>query len=134
MKKIFTIISILLCISVFGQTNDEVLTNASVVNLYSKGLSTSIIVSKIKTSKSNFDVSTDALIKLKDQKIPDDIVNAMVEASGNKDNNVGDINDPNASHESGIYYLKKTNDKKEMFAIEPTVVEQIKSGSGIGSA
>lgn len=124
----------LLGITAYGQSNDEVLTNASVTNLYIKGLSPSIIVSKIKTSKTNFDVTTDALIKLKEQKIPDDIVNAMVEATGNKENLSGDINDPNSYHESGIYYYNPIVNKPEIILLEPSVSAQTKSGSGLGAA
>lgn len=134
MNKLIFIFALLFSVTVYGQSNDEVLTNASVTNLFTKGLSTTIIVSKIKTSKTNFDVSTDALIKLKEQKIPDEIVNAMVEASGNKDNATGDINDPNSIHESGLYYCKVTDGKTEMTYLEPTVCSQTKMGSGLGTA
>lgn len=126
--------SLLFAITVSGQSKDEVLTNASVINLYSKGLSSSIIVSKIKTSKTNFDVSTDALIQLKDQKIPDDIVNAMVDASANQENEPGDINDPNAIHESGLYYYKIVDTKPVMTELEPTVCAQAKMGGVFASA
>jgi len=131
MKKLFCILSLLCTIAVYGQTNDEVLTNASIYTLCQKGLSPSIIISKIKTSKTNFDVSLDALIKLKDDKIPDEVTNAMVEASGIKENVIGDINDPNATHESGLYYLLVTDGKNEMKLVEPTVCSQTKMGSGI---
>ena len=118
-------------IIVYGQTNEEVLTNTTLTNLFQKGLSSSIIVSKIKTSKTNFDVSIDALIKLKYEKIPDEITNAMVEASGNKDQAVVDVNDPKANHDPGLYYFSKKNDKAEMVSLEPTVCAQAKMGSGI---
>lgn len=131
MNKLFCILALLFSVTVYGQTNDEVLTNASVITLLQKGLSPSIIVSKIKTSKTNFDVSVDALIKMKDDKIPDEITTAMVEASGNKENATGDINDPNAAHESGVYYLMVNDGKTEMKSIEPTVCSQTKMGSGI---
>jgi len=134
MKTIFISIILLLSITVFGQVNDEVLTNTSITNLFQKGLSSSIIVSKIKTSKTNFDVSIDALIKLKDEKIPDEITNAMVEAAGNKDQAVVDVNDPKANHDPGLYYFSKKNEKTEMVSLEPTVCAQAKMGSGIGSA
>lgn len=134
MKKLFFIFALLISITVYGQTNEEVLTNASITSLFQKGLSSSIIVSKIKTSKSNFNVSIDALIKLKDEKIPDEITNAMVEASGNKDNATVDVNDPNAAHESGLYYYKMKEEKVEMIYLEPTVCAQSKMGSGITTA
>jgi len=131
MNKLFCILALLVTVTVYGQTNDEVLTNASIYTLCQKGLSPSIIVSKIKTSKTNFDVSIDALIKLKEDKIPDEITSAMVDASGNKENATGDINDPNSSHESGVYYLMVNDGKTEMKLLEPTVCSQTKMGSGI---
>lgn len=128
------LVLLLLTISGFGQTNDEVLTNATIIKLYSKGLSPTIIISKIKTSKTNFDVSTDELIKLKEEKIPDDIVNAMVGSSVGKENEIGDVNDPMTNHESGIYYSKIKDDKPELLYIDPTVCTQSKIGSALGSA
>lgn len=135
-KSILTIVFMSVAVLASAQnSNDEVMTNESVINLYKRGLSPSIIVSKIKTSKSNYNVSTDALIAMNNQNIPDDIVNAMVEASGNKESIVGDVNDPNAVHESGIYYLRTTTDgNTEMIQLEPTVCTQTKMGSGLASA
>jgi hypothetical protein len=131
MKKLLLRIISILIYGTLSAQNNEVLTNETVTTLLSKGLSPSIIISKIKTSKTNFDVSIDALIKLKDQQVPDDVVNAMVEASGNKDNVQGNINDPDAVHESGIYYLIKQQDKTQMTFVEPTVCSQTKYGSGM---
>ncbi len=125
----------LFAITVYGQSNNEAMTNASVINLYTKGLSPSIIVSKIKTSKTNFDVSIDSLLKLKDKQIPDEIINLMVELSGNKSVEVvDDANDPNSNHESGIYYYKPVNGKFEMLFMEPTVCSQTKMGGALATA
>lgn len=134
MKNLIFLFTMLIVVASNGQSNDEVLTNSSVINLCTKGLSPSIIISKIKTSKTNFDVTSDALIKLKEQKISDDIVNAMVEASANTENISGDTNDPNSYHESGIYYYNPIINKPEMILLEPSVSAQTKTGSGIGSA
>lgn len=131
MNKLFCILALLFTLTVFGQTKDEVLTNSSVITLLKKGLSPSIIISKIKTSKTIFDVSIDALIKLKESKVPDDVTNAMVEASGNKENATGDINDPNAIHDSGLYYYINREGKNEMKSVEPAVCSQTKMGSGL---
>lgn len=131
MNKLFCILALLFTLTVSEQTKDEVLTNSSVITLIKKGLSSSIVISKIKTSKTIFDVSIDALIKLKESKVPDDVTNAMVEASGNKENATGDINDPNAIHDSGLYYYQIKEGKNEMKSVEPTVCTQTKRGSGI---
>lgn len=109
---------------------EEVLTNASVTNLFSKGLSSAIIVSKIKTSKTSFNVSTDSLIKLKEQLIPDDIISAMIEASGSKEEIATDMNDPMSPHEPGIYYYSKKDEKQTMTLIEYTDCNQSTSGVG----
>jgi len=146
-KRIYRLIlfstSILCVVNLFGQngtdnnttgtatavqTKEEVLTNASVINLFSKGLSSKIIVSKIKTSRTNFNVSTDSLIKLKEHSIPDDIINAMIDASGSKKEIAVDINDPMTPHESGIYYYNTQDGKNEMTLIEYTDCNQSTSG------
>ena len=55
----------------------EILTNNIVTEMKTKGLPNSIILAKIKSSQNSFDISTNALIKLADNKIPEDIVNAI---------------------------------------------------------
>jgi hypothetical protein len=57
------------------------LTNQDVVDLVKTGLSTDIIVAKIKASPSHFDTSTAALKSLKDAGVPDAVIVAMVDPS-----------------------------------------------------
>ena len=115
-------------INVKAQTNSEILTNESIVQLFDIGLDTSVIVSKIKTTKSSFDVSTDALIKLKNQKIPKEIIVAMVNAaSGTNNFVVTDFNDPLSPHKSGIYYYRTKNDSFKIFPLDATIYSQAKS-------
>lgn len=56
----------------------EVLTNQSVIELSKAGLDKEVIISKIQSSQTNFDVSTDGLIALKKQKLDNEIIQAMV--------------------------------------------------------
>ena len=88
------------------------MTNDEVISLAGAGLNSSIIVNKIKTSKTNFDLSTDALIKLKKAGVSDDIVTAMLEAKSGKSLTTaptsttaasGDPNDPMSPHGYGLY-------------------------------
>lgn len=67
-------------ISAVGQDNtvSEVLTNDKVITMVQAGLTASIIVNKIRVSKTNFLTSTDELIRLKQARVPDDVINAMV--------------------------------------------------------
>lgn len=108
---------------------NEVLTNNSVIDMLTKKLPSSIIMGKIKSAKNSFNVDTDALLLLTENKVPEDIINAMIEAAN--DNNrkliVFDPNDPKDMHDPGIYYFKKTGDNVEMIRIDPTIYSQNKS-------
>lgn len=59
----------------------EMLTNEAVVAMVKAGLGAGTVVTKIKSSDTQFDVSTTGLIDLKSKGVPDDIIQAMVEAS-----------------------------------------------------
>ena len=61
-------------------TAQEVLTNDSLVALKKAGLSDSIIISKIKSSQTKFDVSTQGLIGLKNAGLSDQVIEAVVNA------------------------------------------------------
>ena len=65
-----------------GPGNTEVLTNNGVVSLVKAGLPANVIVSKIRASKTNFNISTEELIRLQQARVPAEIINAMIEASG----------------------------------------------------
>src|SRR6185369_12694199 len=116
----------------------EVLTNDQVITMVKAGLSTPIIVNKIRSSKTNFNTSTDELIRLKQARIPDEIVNAMFEASthtsavsstmGAGDVSKADPNDPSSAHEAGIYLLEEKDGQRKMIQLEPSVSKQTKSG------
>jgi hypothetical protein len=122
----------------------EVLTNEKVVTMVKAGLPNSIIVNKIHASKSSFDTSTDELIRLKNAKVPDDIINAMVESSsgastmksatGAGDTSKSDPNDPLATHEAGIYLYEEKDGTKRMTQLEPSVSKQTKTGGVFTSA
>jgi hypothetical protein len=61
-----------------------VLTNADIVQMQKAGLSEEIILSKITGSPVNFDIGTQDLIRLKEAGVNDNIINAMVQKSGNR--------------------------------------------------
>jgi len=122
----------------------EILTNEKVITMTKAGLPASIIVNKIHASKTNFDTSTDELIRLKTAKVPDEIINAMVQASshastvtsalGAGDASMTDLNDPASAHEAGIYWLEEREGKKTMTQLEPSLSTQSKSGGFLKSA
>lgn len=61
-----------------AQTKTEVLTNKSVTELVKAGLDKSIILTTIKNADAKFDVSATGLVALKNAKIDNDIIAAMV--------------------------------------------------------
>lgn len=66
----------------------EVLTNESVVQMITGRVPKDLIVTKIRTTKSNFDVSASGLISLNTSKVPGDIIKMMMNAAagtGGKD-------------------------------------------------
>ena len=121
---------------------DEVMTNDEVISLAKAGLSPSIIVGKIRSGKSNFDLSTDALIRLKQAGVSDDIVSAMLEAKSGRStasaaagpSMSGDPNDPMAKHSYGIYLLEEREGQRKMTQLAVNVSSQNRTGGGFTAA
>jgi len=129
---------------------DETMTNEEVITLAKAGLNQSIIINKIKTSKSNFDLSTDGLIKLKQANVSDAVVTAMLEAKSGKqisggntsDNSsanggsrgTGDPNDPMALQNYGIYMFEERDGNRKMTQLAPNVSSQNRTGGGFTAA
>ena len=115
-----------------AQATEEIMTNEEVISLAKAGLSPSIIVGKIRSGKSNFDMSTDALIKLKQAGVSDDIVGAMLEAKSGKSTTAGtplaDPNDPMSKHNYGIYLFEEKAGSRKMTQLMPSVSAQNRTG------
>lgn len=136
MKKLIITIIVLFIfqiIEVRAQNKQEILTNETVITLHQKKLGTSIIVNKIKTTPSNFDVSTDALINLKEKGIPDEIVAIMIEYGEKNKVEIVEVNNPLSRHSSGIYFYNPNDSLKRLVKIDPTVVSSGKNG-GVGQS
>jgi hypothetical protein len=70
-------------LSIFAQEPkkvDSTMKNAEVAELVKSGLSENIIIAKIKSSKTEFDTSSTALVKLKESGVSDNLILAMIEA------------------------------------------------------
>jgi len=138
--SIFAVVMLLASMA-FAQ---ETMTNDEVITLTKAGLSGPIIEGKIRSSKTNFDMSTDALIKLKQAGVSDAIVAAMLEAKSGKPmmasgggsisndsatvGALGDPNDPMSKHNYGIYLYEETDGGRKMTALKPTVSAQNRTG------
>ncbi len=140
MKKRLIFSSLLvavLCLTFYSnvQAQSDVMTNDEVISLTKAGLSQSIIIGKIRTSKSDFDLSTDSLIKLKQAGISDEVVTAMLEAKSGKSTTAaagppmpGDPNDPMSKHSYGIYLMEETEGQRKMTQLVPNVSAQNRTG------
>jgi hypothetical protein len=124
-------------LTVFAQ--NETMTNAEVISLAKAGLSTTIIINKIRSSKTNFDLSTDSLIALKQAGVTDDVVGAMFESKNGKTvsavventseaRKVSDPNDPMAPHDFGIYLYEENGEGRRMTQLAPIVSQQNRTG------
>lgn len=118
-----------------AQAQGDVMTNDEVITLTKAGLSPAIIIGKIRTGKSNFDLSTDSLIKLKQSGVSDDIVSAMLEAKSGRSTAAatgpsmpGDPNDPMAKHSYGIYLMEEREGQPKMTQLVPNVSAQNRTG------
>jgi len=96
---------------------EEVLNNASIVELQGLNLGDSVILEKIRTSKCDFDTSINGLKQLKSAKISDAVIQAMIAskspaapATGSTMTAAkGDLNNPLAPHPAGVWLMQ---DKK----------------------
>jgi len=73
-----------LMISLSFMFNGDVLTNQSVKELVEKGLSENLIVAIIANTETNFNTSVDAILKLREEGVPDKVLEAMLDATGKK--------------------------------------------------
>jgi hypothetical protein len=121
----------------------EIVTNQTVMDLVSAKLPSDVIVTKIQTSQTNFDLSTDALVKLNQSSVPSDVIKAMMQKSSAAASTAStaaalsepaDPKDPNAWHDPGIYIHASNGREKKLILLEPTVYSQGKSGGQFASA
>ena len=140
MFVLFLAMALMLSASAAASAQDETMTNDEVISLTKAGLAGSIVIGKIRTSKTNFDMSTDALIKLKQAGVSDDVVTAMLEAKNGRSSSgssssgaapvgaTGDPNDPMSKHTYGIYFFEEKDGQRKMTQLQPNVSAQNRTG------
>ncbi len=114
------------------------LTNENVLRMVKVGFEQSMIVKAIEANDTDFDVSVEALMDLKNAGVSQPIIEAMLAAEAKKkapDPTVKpanapppDPNDPMSPHESGIYWLTKQGAEKRMMRLEPSSYSGAKTG------
>jgi hypothetical protein len=117
------------------------MTNQDVVDLVALGLSDDVVTDKIHTAEAtDFDTSLPALKSLKEAKVSDAVIRAMINphamvvSSDPAAAKAGDPNDPQSPHDPGIYMYSKGRSGVQMIMLEPTVYSQGKSGGVFASA
>lgn len=113
-----------------GQTTNEVLTNASVIELVKLGLSDALIAEKIRQSEHNFDTSVEGLRQLKAAKVSEALIREMMSPRAGvaaapivpANNAPADASSPPA-REPGIYAV----DKGRVTQLQPTTFSGTKS-------
>jgi hypothetical protein len=134
-----TSLAVLFLVIAAHATAGELLTNESVTAMTKAGLGPSVIVAKIRSAKTDFDVSTDALIRLKADGVADEVIRAMIEAKdaadAAPDPGGRPITRPPAGpatplppipSEPGIYFSRNLGQEEELVLVEPSVYTQSK--------
>lgn len=93
MKKLLLGI-ILIFFPLIASAQDEVLTNQSITDMLELGFSNDVIVTKINTSKNNFDTSIQALKELKEKGVSNDIIVAMMQKNNDTEKQIKKLLDP----------------------------------------
>lgn len=106
--KLLTSFAAIVFASVWLNTaHAEVLKNDTVILLTKAGSGQDSIIAKIKSSTAQFDLSTEQLIKLKQAKVHDLVIAAMVQAGSRIEKaSVSDSPDPSVMRAAGIYVLR----------------------------
>jgi len=126
---------LLLCLPLMASAQTETLTNDDVIKLSKLDLPPAAIISKIKNSKSHFDVSVDALVTLKQQGVNGEVVSEMIGTASREEKVVAsqkDYRDPKTMRKHGIYYYNKGDTSNLFVPLDPTDISNSKSG-GFGT-
>lgn len=86
-------VALSLCVNSTPAQNEEVLTNAEIIALTKAGIDKAVIISKIRSSKTKFDLSTDAIIQLKQTGVADEVVAAMFDPATDMSKRSGRLKD-----------------------------------------
>jgi hypothetical protein len=131
MKKIIllSVLFIFNYIKVDAQVKNDTLTNSVIIKMTKSKLGDDLIIKRVNSSPTKFDVSTDGLIQLKDNNVSEKVLNAMIsrqEESDKKLTRHKTVTDGSNSlfPESGIYFKKD----KDYVPLDATLVTSKNSG------
>jgi len=128
-----------------GQQAVKKMTNEDVTQMVSLGLTDEVIIDKIHAAgATDFDTSVAGLTALKQAKVSDAVLRAMINphplavnsglSTGPNPPTNANPNDPTSPHESGLYWLAKQGQDKRMLRLEPSSHPGQKATPGFGKA
>lgn len=120
------------------KADNSALTNDDIIKLLAAGIGEPAIIAKIKSSPSQFDLSTDHLIALSSKGVTSNILAAMLDSARGvtaaKEEELSlDSPDPSVPHYTGVYLMTDAPPVK-MQRINPTASNQAKTGGILGYA
>ncbi|MCS3200209.1 hypothetical protein [Candidatus Bacteroides intestinigallinarum] len=124
MKKLLLGLVSLFC-SFYASAQNEILTNQAIIDMLELGFTEDIIVTKISTSKCDFNTEIDALKSLKEKGVNSNIIVSMIKAAKSIQENEEYANDA----VSGIFI----KEGEKMVRIHPTIFSGTKTNT-LGSA
>jgi len=106
----------------------ELLTNTTIIQLYKAGIGKDIINTKISNAACSFDLSTEGIIALKKEGVPDNIITAMITKGSTASQSA---TNPELALDPGIYYCNPAT--HEYIELDAAILTNSKAG-GFGEA
>jgi hypothetical protein len=136
-------LGLLLAAASFAQTKKP-LANGDVIQMVKAGFPQETVIKAIQANDTNFDVSVQGLINLKNAGVSQPIIDAMLSATEAKHKGSEaapkpanepppDPNNPMSPHSPGIYWLIQGQSGKRLVRLQPTAYSQAKAGGFFGA-
>lgn len=114
------------------RAQDDTLTNGAIIELHQMGFGDEVLLEKIRSSPTDFDLSLEGLRSLKEAGIPQSVIAEMIgknamDRNAESAEAVEDPNDPLSPHSPGIYLFQESGEPR-LLKLEPSVYSQAKSG------
>lgn len=137
MKKISSLLCMMLVLSssAYSQTKVDTLTNDEIISLSKIGLQPSVIMNKIHSSYTKFDVSTDALIDLSKNGVDSQVINEMIKVDNTTHAEIEaeqNASNPAVMHNAGIYFYEPENSDSPLIRLEAISVNHETHSGGYG--
>lgn len=96
--------------------NSDTLTNETIIKLSRSGFGAQVLKSKISVSPARFDVSLNGMMNLKENNVPEEVINLMIKYPGGyaPTDELKPGSEFNQQRNSGIFFIKTGAEKTEM--------------------